>query len=108
MRFHKGKHRVLHLGTNDCTYKHRLGADLLERRSAETDIGVLVDEKLIMSQQCALVARKANSSPGCIKKSMASRLREVTSYSREVELDVLQKSLLNPKNLFDVKSLSTT
>ena len=58
-------------------HQYRLGDDLLERRSAEKDLGVLVDNRLATSQQCALVAKKANSILGCIKKSMASRSRKV-------------------------------
>ncbi|GAB0185488.1 mitochondrial enolase superfamily member 1 [Grus japonensis] len=55
----------------------QLGVDLLGSSAAEKDLGVLVGNKLSMSQQCALVTKKANGILGCIKKSVASRSREV-------------------------------
>jgi len=42
-------------------------------------VGVLVDEKLNTTQQCALAAQKVSHILGYIKKGMDNRLREVYS-----------------------------
>jgi len=77
MKFNMEKCKVLQLKRNDSVHQYMLGATQLENSFEGKDLGVLVDIKVNMSQQCALVAKKVNGILGCIRQSTASRSREV-------------------------------
>jgi len=57
----------------------------MESSPEEKDLRVLVDEKLVITQQCAFSAQKPNHILGCIKRNVAS--------SRETPPQVLHPSL---------------
>ncbi|KAJ7406580.1 hypothetical protein WISP_132685 [Willisornis vidua] len=82
----KGKCMVLYLGKKN--FRHQLHAGGLtcwKSSSVENDLGVLVDNKLSLSQQCAFAVNKIL---GYIRKSITSSLREVilSLYSAPVRL----------------------
>ncbi|KAF7246201.1 RNA-directed DNA polymerase from mobile element jockey [Varanus komodoensis] len=77
MAFNVDKCKVLHLGHRNSCHKYRLGDKWLESSACERDLGVLVDCRLNMSQQCDAVVKRANATLGCIARSVASRSREV-------------------------------
>ena len=74
MKFNKAKYKM-HLNWGNPRYVYRLREEL-ESSPTLKDLGVLADEKLDMSQWCALAAWKASSILTCIKRWVASRERE--------------------------------
>ncbi|KAK4823835.1 hypothetical protein QYF61_007084 [Mycteria americana] len=77
MKFNKDKSEVLHLRKHNPGVQHKLGSTWLGSSSLERDLGVLVDNKLNMSEQCAAMAKKAKRMLGCINKGISSRDKEV-------------------------------
>ncbi|KAK4829271.1 hypothetical protein QYF61_002663 [Mycteria americana] len=77
MKFNKSKCQILHLGWSNAGQKYKLGDKWLESSPAEKDLGMLVDSRVNMSQQCAQAAKRAKCILGCIKHSITSQSKDV-------------------------------
>ncbi|PKU38340.1 rna-directed dna polymerase from mobile element jockey- hypothetical protein [Limosa lapponica baueri] len=77
MKFNKTKCKVLHQGQGNPKHKHRLSGEWIETSPEEKVLGILADDKLNMNRQCVLTAQKTSDVPGCMKRIVASRSREV-------------------------------
>ncbi|KAF7249946.1 RNA-directed DNA polymerase from mobile element jockey [Varanus komodoensis] len=78
MVFSVDKCKVLHMGHRNRCQKYRLGDKRLESSTCERDLGVLVDCRLNMSQQCDAVVKRSNATLGRIARSVDSRSGEVS------------------------------
>jgi len=54
MRLNKAKGKVLHRDQGNPRYEYRLGEELIERSPVEKDLGIVMDKKMNVSQQCVL------------------------------------------------------
>lgn len=76
-KFNKTNCKELHLGPGNLRYVYRLREELLECSPAEKDLGVLVDDKIDVSQTVCTCSLKANCILGCLNRGADGREREV-------------------------------
>lgn len=76
MKFNKAKCKDLNLGHRNPKHTYKLDREWIGRSLGKKDLGMLVDEMLIVTWQHALKAQKAKHILGCRQSSVGSRQRE--------------------------------
>ncbi|PKU46776.1 hypothetical protein llap_2935 [Limosa lapponica baueri] len=89
MKLKAAKFKVLNVGRGNLQYQYSLGDEWIESSATEKDFGILVEEKLDISWQCALAAQKTSRILGCITRS---RLDSHNSLSLSSLGEMLQPS----------------
>jgi len=98
MKFNKYKCKVLHLDCRKPHCQYKMGDKRIEHSPARKDLGILVDGHPVMSQQGALRSQKSNHVLGCVRRSVASRSREVILplYAGEISPGIVHPGVESP------------
>ena len=73
MKYNVDKCHILHLGKDNMKYEYQLGGMTLETSKYEKDVGVIINDDLKPSLQCARAAAKANQVLGQITRGVCYR-----------------------------------
>lgn len=76
MKFNQASCKVLHVGQGNPKHKYGPDGELIESTPEEQGLGMLVDEKLNMTQECAITAQKANLLLSCFRRGVSSMSRD--------------------------------
>ncbi|KAJ7414405.1 hypothetical protein WISP_84392 [Willisornis vidua] len=68
IKINKAKYKVLHRGRDNPKHKYRLSGEWIESSSVEKGLGMLVDEKLDITQHWLLADEKAIHIMSCTRK----------------------------------------
>ena len=77
MLFNTDKCKVMHLGLKNCRADYTMNGTQLVESSEERDLGILVENDMKWSKQCAKVVTSANRMLGMIKRSFGYLNRQI-------------------------------
>ena len=73
MQYNVDKCHILHVGKDNVKHQYHLGGRIVEASKFEKDVGVLINDDLKPSLQCAKAANKANQVLGQISRGVSYR-----------------------------------
>ena len=89
MLFNVAKCGVIHIGHSNPKENYNLGGIQIDTLHEERDLGVIIDESLKCTKQCAKAVNAANATLGMIKRSFVNREKQT--------ILSLYKSVVRPK-----------